>query len=113
MRSSLRLILIPLFALTALGSTACAPKVAAPSVLLTSADRTRAPDPTPAAIADPLPAPAATGEAERASLFDLVIRPLLDFSVAQERTIAAERQRADAVVAKVDAAEQARRAPRR
>ena len=32
-----------------------------------------------------------------------VIRPLLDFSLAQEATTAAERQRAEGLVAKVDA----------
>jgi hypothetical protein len=33
----------------------------------------------------------------------MVVRPLAAFALAQEETIAAERQRADGVVAKVDA----------
>jgi hypothetical protein len=46
--------------------------------------------------------PAATGAAERDYLLAAVIRPILAFSIAQEAATAAERQRADGVVAKVD-----------
>lgn len=75
-----------------------------PAVILTSADRTPAVDPLKPVIPKPLPPPAATGADERAYLLEAVIRPLLRFSLAQEQTTAAERQRAAGVVAKIDKA---------
>ena len=86
--------------------TACAGKAPrrSPTLILTSADRTPAADPAKPAIVAPLPAPAATGAAERAFLLEAVIRPLLRFSLAQEQTTAAERQRAAGLVAKVESA---------
>ncbi|MBO9710667.1 MAG: hypothetical protein J7521_20895 [Caulobacter sp.] len=56
------------------------------------------------AIVTPLPPPAATGELERAYLLETILRPLLTFSLAQEKTTAAERQRAGGLVAKIDKA---------
>lgn len=50
-----------------------------------------------------LPAEQATPAAERAWLVDHVIKPLMDFSLAQEKAKQAEGQRAAGVVAKVDA----------
>jgi hypothetical protein len=54
-------------------------------------------------VLGPLDKPAATGAEERGYLLDRVIRPVLQFSLGQEAATAAERQRADGVVAKVDA----------
>lgn len=47
--------------------------------------------------------PAPTGREEREYLSRTVIKPLLGLTLLQEATTAAERQRANGVVAKVDA----------
>lgn len=109
MRSRTRLTLTPLLLATALLSTGCAQRAASPSLHLTEGDRLPLPD-TPRPQFATLKPPAASGVAERNYLLDTVIRPLLRFSVAQEETTAAERQRADAVVAKVDALDAATQA---
>ena len=101
MRSKKLPILIALSLSMAMPLTACAPKVIRPSLTLTASDRTEAPDP-PRPKFPQLAPPAQTGEQERAYLLEAVIRPLLDFSIAQESTVAAERQRANGLVAKVD-----------
>lgn len=86
--------------------TGCATRARPPSpaVILTSADRTAAADAVKPAVPSPLPKPALTGDQERAYLLEAVIRPLLRFSLAQEQTAAAERQRAAGLVAKIDKA---------
>jgi hypothetical protein len=112
MRSRTLLILMPLLVSSALLSTGCAHRAPSPSLELTPGDRTHAADagrPTFGKLAEPAP----TGVAERNYLFATVIRPLLAFSIAQEETTAEERQRADAVVAKVDALNQATHTKRR
>lgn len=69
---------------------------------LTEADRAAAADAAPPEF-NASAAPRESGEEERAHLLETVIAPLLAFSLRQEATIAAERQRAQALVAKVDA----------
>lgn len=82
------------------------------SLNLTESDRTRAED-APRPELGPLAPVLATPEEERAYLWRTVVAPLLDFSLQQEATVAAERQRADGVVAKVDAHNQAAKPKKR
>jgi hypothetical protein len=87
----------------ALALTACVKPVGPVlQVNLTEGDRTRAED---AARPDlpPLAPLHATPAEERAYLWRTYVAPLMSFSLQQEATVAAERQRADGVVAKVDA----------
>jgi hypothetical protein len=88
-------------ALIACGTTAVP---ACPTLKLTVGDRTRAEDPLKPVLPRPL-APISTPEAqaERTYLWGAVVKPLMDFSLAQEVARWAEAQRADGVVAKVDA----------
>lgn len=98
-----------LWPLMALGLSACAHPPTAPEpprLTLTAADRTAAADPV-APVFGPLDAPRASGIEERAYLFETVIAPLLAFSLRQEATVASERERAEALIAKVDALGQA------
>lgn len=87
----------------------CAPLEAPLSVSLTDNDRKPVADPAkpnlPAKIA-PL---AATPKAEREYMWDTYVAPLMDFSIQQEATTQSERQRANGVVAKVDAAQKPKR----
>ncbi|MEH0194591.1 hypothetical protein V7S57_02530 [Caulobacter sp. CCNWLY153] len=77
---------------------------ASPTLLLTTADRARTPDPAKPSLPQPLaPTYSAEATAERAYLFEAVVKPLLVFSLAQEAAKQAEGQRADGLVAKVDA----------
>lgn len=73
------------------------------TLVLTQADRTPAPNPAPPVVPQPLPPPAATGDAERAYLLRFLMQPLAAYSLAQAAVIVQERARADAVVEKVDA----------
>jgi hypothetical protein len=88
-------------ALSGCGGTA---RPSSPILQLTAADRTRAENPLAPALPQPL-APAVTPEAraERGYLWEAVVKPLMDFSLQQEEAKQAEAQRADGVVAKVDA----------
>ena len=95
---------LPPWIAIALALSACAHPAPAPSpeITLTQADRTPAADPPIPNLAPPVPV--ADGPAERAALMAAVILPLMAFSLEQEAAIAAERQRAAAIIAKVDAA---------
>jgi hypothetical protein len=88
-------------ALTGCGGTV---RPASPTLNLSASDRTRTQAPDKPAIARPL-APTATPEAaaERSYLWKAVVEPLMAFSLAQEEATQAAAQRADGVVAKVDA----------
>lgn len=87
-------------ALIGCGGTAPRPS---PTLLLTQGDRTRTPDPDKPALPASLPKVEGPAAAERAYLWAVVIQPLLDVSLAQEAAKQKEGQRADGVVAKVDA----------
>lgn len=94
-----------LFVLGATGSAGCArPGAPTLTIPLSIDDVTPAPDAPIPDIPHELPPPEATGAAERAFLVREVVGPLLSFSLAQEAVIATERQRAAALVAKVEAA---------
>ena len=86
-----------------LGLIGCAHPVTRPSILLTESDLTPAADPAKPKLPRPLPPVATTAAGERAYLIEAVIKPLMKFSIAQEQTTAAERQRAAGLVAKVKA----------
>ncbi len=77
---------------------------ASPTLLLTAADRTRVADPAKPVLPQPLAATATPeAAAERSYLVRVLVKPLMDFSLAQEEAKQAEAQRSDGVVAKVDA----------
>ncbi len=89
--------------LTVMVLSGCALPAAPPlSLNLTAADRNVTPDVAAPAIG-PVGTVKESGEAERADLLRAVIEPLMAFSLSQEASIAAERQRAAAVIAKIDA----------
>ncbi len=103
MTSNKRRISMGPWLLTAAVLTACAHQPAPVLTLsLTGADRTPAVD-APAPDPGPIGPPLETGAAERARLTTVMIQPMMAFSLSQEATIAAERQRAAGVIAKVDA----------
>lgn len=114
MRSMLRLTSITLLLSGALAVSGCETPAKGPQLQLTAADRTHAPDPAEPAIPQLRAVTPGSPEAgERFYLLDALIKPALAFSVAQEATIAAERQRADGLVAKIDAYNAAVRPKRR
>jgi hypothetical protein len=87
---------------TFLALAACGTTATRPTLTLTSADRTPIADPAlPNRVVIPPLAP--TAEAERASLLEKVLKPLMDFSMAQEATKQLERERANGLVRKADA----------
>lgn len=88
--------------LLALGGCATPAPPPLTGVVLSPMDRQPADNP-PFPDITALPAPNSDGAAEREYLTQTVIMPLMRFSLSQEAAGAAERQRADAVVAKVDA----------
>jgi hypothetical protein len=94
-----------LFAAISLTSTACATKGVplSPTIDLTKSDRLATPDPAKPAILNLRPATSPEAVAERSYLFAVVIKPVMDFSLLQEGAKQAEGQRADGVVAKIDA----------
>lgn len=94
-----------LLAAISLTSTACVTKGVplSPTVELTAGDRRPTPNPAKPAIPTLRPAASPEAAAERGYLFAVVIKPLMDFSLLQEGAKQAEGQRADGVVAKVDA----------
>ena len=80
----------------------CASSPVSPTLTLTESDVRAVPDvalPNRVAFADPK----ATGVEERAYLLEKVVKPLLDFSLAQEAVKEQERRRADALVEKAKA----------
>lgn len=114
MRSMLRLTSTVLLLSGALAVSACETPAKGPQLQLTAADRAHAPNPAEPKI-EPLRAvaPGSPEEGERNYLLEVLIKPVLAFSVGQEATIAAERQRADGLVAKIDALNAAVRPRRR
>lgn len=70
---------------------------------LTAGDTTRTADPEKPQFPPLERVLSPEAKAERDYLFRAVIDPLLAFSLSQEETIGAERQRADGIVAKVRA----------
>lgn len=105
MSKRLAMITALLFALGATASGGCAKRdYPTLTIPLSIDDVTPAPDAPIPDLPHELPPPEATGAAERAFLVREVVGPLLTFSLAQEAVIATERQRASALVAKVEAA---------
>ena len=108
MKSTKRLTWASLSIATALALTACGHKAEPRFLDLSVADTTETPDaPRPQFGQLRAVAPGSPEEAERNYLRELVIDPLMKFSVGQEATIAGERQRAGGLVAKIQAANEA------
>lgn len=94
-----------LLAAISLTSTACVTRVVplSSTVQLTAGDRTPTPNPPKPEILTLRPATSPEAREERSYLMAVVIKPLMDFSLDQEVAKQTEGQRADGVVAKVDA----------
>lgn len=108
MRSNKPLTMTLASLLISMALTGCG-KPEAPLLTLTTQDRTPVADPAKPNLPQPLPPPQPTGEAERKYLWEAMIAPLMDTSLKQEATTQQERQRANGVVAKVDAAQKPKR----
>lgn len=108
MKSTKRLTWASLLIATALALTACGHKAEPRFLDLSAADTTETPDAARPQLGElRAVAPGSPEESERNYLRDKVIEPLLKFSLGQEATIAGERQRADGLVAKIQAANEA------
>ncbi len=115
MRFGRKTISMLLLAAISLTSNACGTRGAPLSATLhlTSGDRQATPDPSKPKIPTLRPATSPEAIAERGYLFAVVIKPLIDFSLAQEAAKQAEGQRAAGLVAKADAHNAAVAAERR